>query len=102
MRKKEKFDEKIVNFFRYYPEKDAHKLGQEVISLDLRNQSITLGELLANPKSKAVLQRRFGALLSHPMVGMAKKLSLKQLIAKAGGKLSPQVIQETLAELESL
>lgn len=70
--------------------------------MDLRNQAITLGELLDNPKSKAVLQRRFGDLLSHPMVGMARKLSLKQLIAKGGKKLSPKTVADTLAELERL
>lgn len=70
--------------------------------MDLRNQNITLGELLQNPKAAAVLKRHFGALLSHPLVGQAKKLSLKQLIAMGGSKLSPQAVAQTLAELEAL
>lgn len=70
--------------------------------MDLRNQTITLGELLQDPKANAVLKRRFGALLSHPLAKQANKLSLKQLIAMGGNKLSPQVVKETLAELEAL
>ncbi len=70
--------------------------------MDLRNQTITLGELLQNPQAEAVLKRRFGPLLSHPLAVNAKKLSLKQLISMAGNKLSTQVVAETLAELEKI
>lgn len=70
--------------------------------MNLRNQTITLGELLDNPSSKAVLEKHFGSLLSHPMIGTAKKLSLKQIISMAGNKLSPKTIEETLKELENL
>ena len=44
--------------------------------MDLRNRQITVGELLDNPKSKAVFQRRFGQFMKHPMVGAARSLSL--------------------------
>ena len=47
--------------------------------MDLRNKTITVGELLDNPKSKAVFQRRFGKFMRHPMVGAARSLSLAQL-----------------------
>lgn len=40
--------------------------------MDLRNQTITVGELLDDPKSRAVFQRRFGKLMKHPMVGAAR------------------------------
>ena len=51
--------------------------------MDLRNNNITVGELLDNPKSRAVFQRRFGRYLKHPMVGAARSLSLAQLAAMA-------------------
>ena len=35
--------------------------------MDLRNKTITVGELLDDPRSKAVFQRRFGKLLRHPI-----------------------------------
>ena len=34
--------------------------------MDLKNNTITVGELLAQPKAKAVFQRRFGKLMRHP------------------------------------
>ena len=42
--------------------------------MDLRNKTITVGELLDDPRSKAVFQRRFGKLLRHPMAGAARVL----------------------------
>lgn len=70
--------------------------------MDLRNGTITLGELLQNPKANAVLQRRFGSLLQHPMIGAAKGMSLQQIIQRAGKNLSAQTIQQTLDELKQL
>ena len=70
--------------------------------MDLKNQSITLRELMAEPRSKAVLQRRFGPLLRHPMAGMAMCLTLGQLCEMSRGKLPPQLVQDTLRELEQL
>ncbi len=70
--------------------------------MDLRNQNITLGELLQDPRAKAVLQKRFGKLLSHPMIGSAKKFTLKQIIQMGGSKLSKETIQVTLKELKEL
>ena len=70
--------------------------------MDLRNNTITLGELLANPRSRAVLHRRFGQLLSHPMAGAARPLTLAQLTAMADGRMPASVIRETLEELNGL
>ena len=69
--------------------------------MDLRNNNITVGELLDNPKSRAVFQRRFGRYLKHPMVGAARSLSLAQLADQGriedlqGQWLSP-VVEEIL------
>ena len=70
--------------------------------MDLRNQTITVGELLDNPKSRAVFQRRFGKLLKHPMAGAARTLTLKQLAEMAAVYLPPKTIRDTLEELERL
>ena len=68
--------------------------------LQLRNNKITVGELLDDPRSRAVFQRRFGHLLRSPMVEAGRSLTLEQLIALAGTKLPPHVIRETLEELK--
>ena len=70
--------------------------------MDLRNKRITVGELLDNPKSKAVFQRRFGKFMKHPMVNASRSLSLAQLQEMAAVYLPRKTIQETLRELEQL
>lgn len=70
--------------------------------MDLRNQSITVGELLSNPRARAVFQRRFGKLMRHPMVAAAHSLTLRQLSEMAAVYLPQKVIQETLEELRQL
>ena len=47
--------------------------------MDLRNQKITVGELLDDPRSRAVFQRRFGHLLGSPLVKAGRSLTLEQL-----------------------
>ena len=70
--------------------------------MNLKNNRITLGELLDNPASHAVLQRRFPTLLRHPMLNMARKAPLEQAVAFARNRLSPQDINCTLEELRRL
>ena len=77
-------------------------MDTEVIPLNLRNQTITVGELLDNPASRGVFQRRFGHLMKHPMVNAGRSLTLKQLSEIAGTFLPKNVIQATIQELEQL
>ena len=70
--------------------------------MNLRNNQILVGELLEQPASRRVFQRRFGALLKHPMAGAARSLTLEQLIGFAQIYLPQKVIQDTLAELQKL
>ena len=70
--------------------------------MDLRHNTITVRELLDQPKSRAVFQRRFGKLLKHPLVGAAQTLTLAQLAEMAAVYLPKQTIDETLEELRKL
>ena len=70
--------------------------------MDLRNQTITVGELLDDPRARAVFQRRFGKWMKHPMVGAARSLTLEQLAEMAAVYLPQKVIQDTLRELRQL
>ena len=67
--------------------------------MDLKNRKITVGELLDDPRSRAVFQRRFGHLMQNPMVRAGRSLTLEQLVALAGTKLPRNIIEETLEEL---
>ena len=68
--------------------------------MELRNNRITVGELLDDPRSRAVFQRRFGHFLRNPMVEAGRSLTLEQLAALAGTKLPRKVIEETMEELK--
>lgn len=70
--------------------------------MNLRNNQILVGELLDNPRSRAVFQKRFGKFLNHPMVPMARTLTLEQLIGFAQVYLPKLVINDTLKELQKL
>ena len=70
--------------------------------MNLRNKQITVGELLDNPSSKAVFQRRFGKFMRHPMVNASRSLTLAQLQEMAAVYLPQKTIQDTLQELEQL
>ena len=68
--------------------------------MELRKNRITVGELLDDPRSRGVFQRRFGHLMRNPMVEAGRSLTLEQLIALAGAKLPRKVIEDTLEELK--
>lgn len=70
--------------------------------MDLRNNQITVKELLADPKSNAVFQRRFGKWMKHPLVGAAQSLTLAQLVEMAKLYIPQNTIRETLEELRRL
>jgi hypothetical protein len=41
----------------------------------------TLGEFLANPQAKAVLDKQFPGISSNPMIAMVKGVSLKMILS---------------------
>ena len=71
-----------------------------MMHLNLKNNKITVGELLDDPRSRAVFQRRFGHMLRNPLVEAGRSLTLEQLIVLAGAKLPRKVIEDTLEELK--
>ena len=74
----------------------------EVIDLDLQNNKITLGQLLDDPRAEAVLRRRFGKWMKHPMVAAGRSLTLAQLMELGIVYLPQKTIEDTWKELQSL
>lgn len=70
--------------------------------MDLKNDRITVGELLDDPRARAVFQRRFGKWMKHPMVAASRTLTLSQLMEMAGVRLPKKTIRETWQELSRL
>ena len=71
-------------------------------AIELNQNQITVGELLQDPRAKAVFQRRFGKWMKHPMVQAARSLTLSQLSEMAAVYLPKKTIQETIQELKRL
>ena len=67
--------------------------------MDLKHNKITVGELMDNPKSRAVLQRRFPMVLKHPLVGAARTVTLEQIVSFAQAYVPQKKIDETLNDL---
>ncbi|MEA4954737.1 MAG: hypothetical protein VB096_04390 [Pseudoflavonifractor sp.] len=70
--------------------------------MDLKNNKVTVGELLDYAPARAVFQRRFPTVLRHPLLGAARTVTLEQLIAFAGAYVPRKTIAEILAELKQV
>lgn len=67
--------------------------------MNLKNNRITVGELLDYAPAKAVIQKRFPMVLRHPMAGAARTMTLEQILAAAGSYIPKKLLEETLNEL---
>lgn len=72
--------------------------------MDLKNNRITMGQLLADPRSRAVLQRYFPQFTGNPlMVRMGRNLTLQQTLQMARGHgISPTALSRALEELRNI
>lgn len=67
--------------------------------MNLRNNKITMGELLDYAPARAVLQRQFPMVLRHPLAGAARTMTLEQVLSAAGAYIPEKKLEETLSEL---
>lgn len=70
--------------------------------MNLQNNQIKLGTLLDNPQARAILEKYFGALLSHPLLSKARNMTLAQIIQIGGTNLSSSAVAQALEELRAL
>ena len=70
--------------------------------MDLKNNKITVGELLDHPGARAVLTRRFPMVMKKPLTGAARTVTLEQLLAFVSPYLPNAVLNDTLKELKKL
>ncbi len=68
--------------------------------MDLKGNSITVKELLDNNAAREVIGRIAPELLNHPMLGMAKGMSLEKVISIIGSSLAPEKISSLIEELK--
>lgn len=70
--------------------------------MDLKQGKITVGELLDDPRSRSVLQKRFPAALRHPLTGASRTVTLDQLLSVASGWLPKRKLDDALEELRRI
>lgn len=70
--------------------------------MDLKNNRITVGELLDHPKAKGVLARRFPFVMKKPPSGAARTVTLEQLTAFLAPYIPNNVINDTIKELKNI
>lgn len=70
--------------------------------MNLKNNQITVGEILSNPAARAYIAKRYPAVLGNPMLGAMRGMPLKNVIRMAGRYLPPDQINRMMKDLENL
>lgn len=70
--------------------------------MDLKNNRITIGELLRHPGAKALLSAELPHLVGSPYLMLAKGMTLEKVISKWGSHISKDKLQRILCGLEKL
>ena len=70
--------------------------------MDLQDNQITIGELLADPRARQVLERRFPHLVGRPIVAASRGMTLDRAMKLGADYVSRELLRETLLELRSL
>lgn len=70
--------------------------------MDLRNNQITLGELMDHPGARNVLRKRFPKIVQKPLGNAARTVTLEQLLAIVGPYLPGILVNDALRELKKV
>lgn len=61
-----------------------------------------LGDILANPQGKAVLEKHLPGISTNPQMAMGKGMSLKVIAPMAGGKITPAMLKAIDEDLKKI
>jgi len=61
-----------------------------------------IGELLADPKAKAILEKHLPGISTNPQMAMAKGMTLKVIAPMSKGTITPDKIKAIEADLKKL
>ncbi len=68
--------------------------------MDLKNNQITISEILQNPKAKAILARNFPELMHPFILQVARKMNLENTLKLAKGNYSSDNVSKIISDLE--
>jgi len=61
-----------------------------------------MGDILADPKGKAILEKHMPGISTNPQMAMAKGMSLKMIAPMSGGKITPAILKAIEEELKKM
>lgn len=71
--------------------------------MNLRNNQITVGEVLQNPRAYMLMQRQFPQLFRSPMMlRRARNMTLQQAMNMASRYVPQSTIQQVVAQLQAI
>jgi len=70
--------------------------------VDLRNNLITVGEILENPRAKEILRLEFPELMNPLLLAMAQRMTLSDVLLKAHGRYPKEKLDRVLGELRAI
>ncbi|NCE65974.1 hypothetical protein D1159_15645 [Pseudoflavonifractor sp. 524-17] len=69
--------------------------------MDLKRNQITVGELLDDPRSRAVVQKKLPSVLKHPLVGASRTVTLEQMLSFATAYLPQKKVDDLMDSLRN-
>ena len=70
--------------------------------MDLRDNNITVGELLEISKARAILRREFPQFANPLTLVLARKMRLSEVLNLADGRVAPEKVRAALDELRAV
>lgn len=70
--------------------------------MDLKNNEITVGEIVANPAAKAILKKEFPEVMNPVLLAMGRGFSLGRVLSMAGERYPQAKIEGVLEKLRAL
>lgn len=67
--------------------------------MDLKNNQITLGEILKKPKAERIFDKLFPELMNPFLLIQAKKMTLENILKFATGPSAPEKIEKVISML---
>lgn len=70
--------------------------------MDLRNNRITIGEILAYPRGRAILNRNFPVMMNPFLLVIAEKMILSNILKLAQGPNARDQIDKIISDLTAV
>ena len=70
--------------------------------MDLKNNEITVGEIISNPEANALLKREFPDVMNPFMLQLARKMTLAKILDLAKDRYPQEKISRVIAELQAI